>query len=74
MYRPGVDFINILQAAFTFADPKSAKKTGNLMVFFARWGSGGVKAACRTLMKMTPGDDFINLFLQNSVYQRTELG
>jgi len=49
-----VDFINILRAAFERADPKSAQKTDNLTVFFALLGSAHVKAARRTLMKLTP--------------------
>jgi len=47
---PGVNFINVLQAAFTSADPKSAKKTVKLSVFFALSGSARVKAGRRTLM------------------------
>jgi len=31
----GVDFVNILPSAFTHADPKRAKKTDGLTVFFA---------------------------------------
>ena len=53
----GVNFTNILQAAFTCADPKSAIKLLNLTVFFALLGSAHVKAARRTLVKLTP--DFI---------------
>ncbi len=52
---PGVNFINILRAAFLSADPESAKKTDNLTVFFVLLGSASVKAASRTLMKLTPG-------------------
>jgi hypothetical protein len=33
-----MDFTNILRAAFTLADPKSAKKTDALTVFFALLG------------------------------------
>jgi len=40
-----VNFINVLQATFTHADPKSPKKTYNLTVFFALSGSGGIKTA-----------------------------
>ncbi len=36
---PGVDFTNILCAAFRHTDPKSAKKTDSLTVFFALLGS-----------------------------------
>jgi hypothetical protein len=34
---PGINFINVLQAAFTRADPESLKKTDNLTVFFLIW-------------------------------------
>ncbi len=34
-FLSGVNFINILQAAFTNADPESTKKTDTLTVFFA---------------------------------------
>ncbi len=34
---PGVDFTNILRAAFPRVDPKSAKKTYNLTVFLCFW-------------------------------------
>ena len=50
-----VNFTNVLQAAFTRADPKSAIKLLNLTVFFALFGSAQVKAACRMLVKLTPG-------------------
>jgi len=36
---PGVNFINILQAAFVSTDPQSIKKTDNLTVFFTLLGS-----------------------------------
>ncbi len=53
--RRGVNFINILPAAFMHADPKSAKNTVKLSIFFALLGSAGAKAACRMLMKLTRG-------------------
>jgi len=53
--QPGVNFINILRVAFACADPESSKKTENLTVFFALLGSAPLKAACRALMKLTPG-------------------
>jgi len=33
----GVNFINVLQAAFAFADPECVKKTGGLTVFLRFW-------------------------------------
>ena len=65
--RPGVNFSNVLQAAFTRADPKSEKKQLNVTVFFALLGSAGVKAARRTLVKLTPGVVFQNNFLIHHV-------
>ncbi len=51
----GVNFTNIIWAAFfTRAIPKSAKKTDGSTVFFALLGSALVKAAHKTLMKLTP--------------------
>ena len=51
---PGVNFTNVLQAAFTHAEPKSAIKLLSLTVFFELLGSAHVKAAQRTLVKLTP--------------------
>jgi len=59
--RTGVNFINILRAAFARADPKIAIKIDNSTVFFALSGSERVKAAHRTLIKMTTGVNFINI-------------
>jgi len=59
----GVNFINVLLGAFTRADPKSTKKTDDLTVFFALSGSACAKAACRMLMKLTPGVDFKEAFM-----------
>jgi len=52
---PDFNVNNILRAAFTRADPKSAKKTDDLTVFFALLGSVRSKAAGNTVMKLTPG-------------------
>jgi len=43
---PDVNFTNILQAAFTQADPKRAKKTVRLSVLLHFLGSAQAKAAC----------------------------
>jgi len=42
---PGVNFINVLRAAFLKSDPKSAKKTENMTVFWGLSGSARSKAA-----------------------------
>ena len=54
LFTPGVNFTNILQAAFTPADPKSAKKTVKLSSLIALLGSVCVKAAPTMLVKLTP--------------------
>jgi len=65
--RSGVNFFNILWAAFTCADPESIKNIVKLSVFFALSGSVHSKSAHRTLMKLTLGDNptkfFDNIFL-----------
>ena len=53
--RQRVNFTNILQAAFTHADPKSVIKLLNLTVFFALLGTVGIKATRRILVKLTQG-------------------
>jgi len=63
--KSSVNFINILQAAFTRTDPNSAKKTDNLTAFFVHLGSARVKAAHRTLMKLTPGFHFCDASFSN---------
>jgi len=47
---PGVNFTNILMAAFMRADPKDAKKTVGLTALFALLGSTHIKAARIMLM------------------------
>jgi len=49
---PGVDYTNILCATFTLADPKSAKKTDGLNVFFELLGSARIKALPKMLVKL----------------------
>jgi len=56
----GVNFINVLRAAFTHADTESIKKTDNLIVFFTLLGSAWTTAAHRILMKLTPGVNLAN--------------
>ncbi len=63
--RTGVNFINILRAAFMHADPESVKKIDNLTVFFTLLGSARVKVVCRMLIKLSPGVNFINMFMHS---------
>ena len=53
--REGVNFTKILQAAFTCADPKSAKKMFKLSSFIVLLEYVRIKAARRTLVKLTQG-------------------
>ncbi len=55
IFNPGVNFINVFHAAFTCADPKTVKWYLWLDWVLTLSGSVHVKAACRTLMKFTPG-------------------
>jgi len=58
----GVNFINILRAAFTHTDFQSARKTVKLSVFFALSRSTCAKSAHRTLIKLTPGQKTLKTF------------
>jgi len=44
---PGVNFINVLQAAFYTRRSQKCKKLLDLTVFFALLGSACIKAACK---------------------------
>ncbi len=54
VHSSGVNFINVLQAAFTCADPKSTKRLKAWLHFFALVGSVHIKAMHKH-MKLTPG-------------------
>ncbi len=53
-YPSGLNFINVLRSAFALVDPKIVKKTVKLSIFFTLLGSTSVKAARKTLVKLTP--------------------
>jgi hypothetical protein len=66
----GVNFINISQAAFIHADPKSTNKTDNeLTVFLALLGFACLKAACKMLMKLITRVDFITILCAHFSYK-----
>ncbi len=66
--RPGVNFINILWATFTCADPKSAKRQSSCQSFLQFLGYWRAKAACKTLMKLTQAQrskiDFLDALIR----------
>jgi len=51
--RLGVNFTNLLCAAFMLVDPKGVKKTDGLTVFITLLGSTRIKAVCKSLMKLS---------------------
>jgi len=57
----GVNFTNNQHSAFKVVDPKSVKNTVKSSVPFTLLGTAGVKAVRRTLMKLSPGVNFINI-------------
>jgi len=57
----GVNFINVLWAAFMVVDPNNIKRYWQLNWNFMLLGFLCVKAVCRTLMKLTAGVNFINV-------------
>jgi len=64
---PALNFINVLRKAFTHTDPICVKiMTVKLSVFFTLLGSMRVKAARKTLMKLTLAVNFINTFYKTA--------
>ena len=57
--QPRVNFTNILQAAFTRTDPKSAKKDSQVTQLFVLLGSALVKAAHKHVGKFTQPRAFL---------------
>ncbi len=51
----GVNFFNVLRAAFALADPKCAKRHSSWQCRLALLGPTSVKAARKTLMKLRQG-------------------
>jgi len=64
--HPGVDFTNILLAAFSREDPKSAKRQSNHQCLFALFGSWHKKSC--SLVILTPGVNFTNVLSVASIY------
>ncbi len=67
--RSGVNFTNVLRTAFAPVDPKSVKRYWLLDWIFTLLGATGVKAVLRTLMKLSPGVNFINVERTSLSYQ-----
>ncbi len=58
----GVNFINILRTTFSLVDPESVRTQSSCQYLLTLLGSTSVKAVHGTLMKLTPGVNFINVF------------
>ncbi len=56
-FAPGVNFIIVLQAAFTCTDHESTKVQSSHQFFFALSVSVHTKAAHKTSTKLTPGSN-----------------
>jgi len=56
----GVNFTNILQAAFSHADPKRKKDTFDLTLFLHFFGFALVKVACKHVDEIDPYEKFPN--------------
>ncbi len=57
----GVNFINVLRAAFILIGPESVKKDWKLDYLFTLLGSACVKAVRRTLMKLSPSENCVTV-------------
>ncbi len=62
-WRPGVNFSNILCAAFARVEPKSVKKELKSSIFLRFWDLRLQKLHINMLLKSTPGVNFINILL-----------
>ena len=58
--QPGVNFTNILHAAFMLADPKSAIKDSQLKQLFTYLGSASVKALGKHVDEIDPKATFFS--------------
>jgi hypothetical protein len=58
---PGVNFTNIFTRRFYAHSSQKRKSQSSRQYLFTLLGSAGVKAVCRTLMKLSPGVNFTNL-------------
>ena len=54
LIRYGVDFTNVLQAAFSRADPQKHQKASQVKKLFALSESACVKAACKHVDEIDP--------------------
>ncbi len=50
---PGVNFINVLEAAFMRTDPECTKRQYSQQCRFTLLGPKSIKAACKMLMTLT---------------------
>ena len=69
---PGVNFTNILRAAFTHADPKRPKKDSQFKQLFALLGSAGVKAALKHVDESDPRA--LGSIFQQSIGAKSPMG
>jgi len=71
---PGVNFINVILAAFTRANPESVQIQSSRQYHLRLLGSAHIKAVYRMLMKLSPGVNFINIkcanFLNETLFRQ----
>jgi len=70
--RPVIDQVSISSTFYVqllrSQVPKGPNDTADLTIFFAHSGSTCIKAVCRTLMKLSPGVNFINILRSTFLY------
>ncbi len=69
----GVNFTNVLRTTFMLVDPESVKNTVNHKYLFTPLGSMSAKAVLRTLVKLSPGVNFINVLREHFFVQTSFL-
>jgi len=72
--QEGVNFTNILCAAFKQADPRSAKKYSQVIILFCAFGiCAQIKALSKMLVKLTTGVPTIRLKFPSSYMQHLNM-
>jgi hypothetical protein len=66
----GVNFINVLRTAFVLVEILKAWELSQVIsIFFTLLGSASIKVVRRTLMKLSPGVNFINVLFARFWYE-----
>ncbi len=69
----GIDFINNLRAAFSRTEPNVSKRQSSHRCLFVLLESLHAKAACKTLVKFTHGNQFVETYSINEIWSSEKI-